>query len=189
MYFAINIFLYPLTIYIYIVYASCPLYVFSSFGHAIWKFILIVVRCLMTITMMIATHVTCVTRWPRHWWAIHGLTDVWKFVFLFLAYADPSGLLNLALISAYGGWDWKSGPDFHPATKFWIVFYSTSESGAWPVIKKAKFLGVILYILLVGYPPFWDEDQHRLYAQIKAGAYDYPSPEWDTVTPEVRNRN
>ena len=32
--------------------------------------------------------------------------------------------------------------------------------------------GVILYILLVGYPPFWDEDQHRLYAQIKAGAYD-----------------
>ena len=34
------------------------------------------------------------------------------------------------------------------------------------------FLGVILYILLVGYPPFWDEDQHRLYNQIKAGAYD-----------------
>ena len=29
-----------------------------------------------------------------------------------------------------------------------------------------------MYILLVGYPPFWDEDQHRLYAQIKAGAYD-----------------
>jgi len=37
-------------------------------------------------------------------------------------------------------------------------------------------LGVILYILLVGYPPFWDEDQHRLYAQIKAGAYDVSSP-------------
>lgn len=32
-----------------------------------------------------------------------------------------------------------------------------------------------------------DEDQHRLYAQIKAGAYDYPSPEWDTVTPEAKN--
>ena len=35
-----------------------------------------------------------------------------------------------------------------------------------------SFSGVILYILLVGYPPFWDEDQHRLYNQIKAGAYD-----------------
>jgi len=47
--------------------------------------------------------------------------------------------------------------------------------------------GVILYILLVGYPPFWDEDQHRLYAQIKSGAYEYPSPEWDTVTPEAKS--
>lgn len=35
--------------------------------------------------------------------------------------------------------------------------------------------GVILYILLVGYPPFWDEDQSKLYAQIKAGAYDVRS--------------
>ncbi|CAB1338128.1 unnamed protein product, partial [Coregonus sp. 'balchen'] len=34
---------------------------------------------------------------------------------------------------------------------------------------------VILYILLVGYPPFWDEDQHKLYQQIKAGAYDQRS--------------
>uniref|UniRef100_A0A8C0EZW7 calcium/calmodulin-dependent protein kinase n=1 Tax=Bubo bubo TaxID=30461 RepID=A0A8C0EZW7_BUBBB len=46
---------------------------------------------------------------------------------------------------------------------------------------------LILYILLVGYPPFWDEDQHKLYQQIKAGAYDFPSPEWDTVTPEAKN--
>lgn len=36
--------------------------------------------------------------------------------------------------------------------------------------------GVILYILLVGYPPFWDEDQHKLYQQIKAGAYDVSVP-------------
>uniref|UniRef100_A0AAQ5YVX2 calcium/calmodulin-dependent protein kinase n=1 Tax=Amphiprion ocellaris TaxID=80972 RepID=A0AAQ5YVX2_AMPOC len=49
------------------------------------------------------------------------------------------------------------------------------------------YCGVILYILLVGYPPFWDEDQHRLYQQIKAGAYDFPSPEWDTVTPEAKD--
>uniref|UniRef100_A0A4X1UFB4 Calcium/calmodulin dependent protein kinase II beta n=1 Tax=Sus scrofa TaxID=9823 RepID=A0A4X1UFB4_PIG len=47
--------------------------------------------------------------------------------------------------------------------------------------------GVILYILLVGYPPFWDEDQHKLYQQIKAGAYDLFPDEWDTVTPEAKN--
>ncbi|KHJ45979.1 kinase domain protein [Trichuris suis] len=56
------------------------------------------------------------------------------------------------------------------------------------VNQKALFIaGVILYILLVGYPPFWDEDQGRLYAQIRAGCYEYPSPEWDTVTPEAKN--
>uniref|UniRef100_A0A8C6ST37 calcium/calmodulin-dependent protein kinase n=1 Tax=Neogobius melanostomus TaxID=47308 RepID=A0A8C6ST37_9GOBI len=54
--------------------------------------------------------------------------------------------------------------------------------GAWAIFGR-----VILYILLVGYPPFWDEDQHRLYQQIKAGAYDFPSPEWDTVTPEAKD--
>lgn len=39
-------------------------------------------------------------------------------------------------------------------------------------ILCVRVSGVILYILLVGYPPFWDEDQHKLYQQIKAGAYD-----------------
>lgn len=42
----------------------------------------------------------------------------------------------------------------------------------WYVCLRLHGPGVILYILLVGYPPFWDEDQHRLYQQIKAGAYD-----------------
>ena len=46
--------------------------------------------------------------------------------------------------------------------------------------------GVILYILLVGYPPFYDEDQEKLYNRIKQGHYDYPSPEWDTVTDEAK---
>ena len=32
--------------------------------------------------------------------------------------------------------------------------------------------GVILYILLVGYPPFWDDNQSRLFELIKSGKYD-----------------
>lgn len=44
----------------------------------------------------------------------------------------------------------------------------------WQALTQCMWVcvGVILYILLVGYPPFWDEDQHKLYQQIKAGAYD-----------------
>ena len=68
---------------------------------------------------------------------------------------------------------------------YWISYYLYRCDNEYPTEHPIIFIGVILYILLVGYPPFWDEDQHRLYAQIKAGAYDYPSPEWDTVTPEV----
>lgn len=47
--------------------------------------------------------------------------------------------------------------------------------------------GVILYILLVGYPPFWDEDQKKLYQQIKTAKYDFPSPEWDTVSHDAKS--
>ncbi|XP_076766199.1 calcium/calmodulin-dependent protein kinase II isoform X10 [Xylocopa sonorina] len=77
----------------------------------------------------------------------------------------------------------------------WFGFAGTPGYLSPEVLKKEPYgkpvdiwaCGVILYILLVGYPPFWDEDQHRLYAQIKAGTYDYPSPEWDTVTMEAKN--
>ena len=62
----------------------------------------------------------------------------------------------------------------------WFEWFNPMVSPTW--------LGVILYILLVGYPPFWDEDQQKLYAQIRGGAYDFPSPEWDSVTPEGRNK-
>ncbi|CAF2003381.1 unnamed protein product [Rotaria magnacalcarata] len=76
----------------------------------------------------------------------------------------------------------------------WYGFAGTPGYLSPEVLKKEPYgkpvdiwaCGVILYILLVGYPPFWDEDQHRLYNQIKAGAYDYPSPEWDTVTSEAK---
>jgi pregnancy upregulated non-ubiquitously expressed CaM kinase len=43
-------------------------------------------------------------------------------------------------------------------------------------------LGVILYILLCGFPPFYDENNAALFAQIKAGAFDFPSPYWDDVS-------
>ncbi|KAK7910225.1 hypothetical protein WMY93_014909 [Mugilogobius chulae] len=77
----------------------------------------------------------------------------------------------------------------------WFGFAGTPGYLSPEVLRKDPYgkpvdmwaCGVILYILLVGYPPFWDEDQHKLYQQIKAGAYDFPSPEWDTVTSEAKD--
>ncbi|KAI2662275.1 Calcium/calmodulin-dependent protein kinase type II delta 2 chain [Labeo rohita] len=65
----------------------------------------------------------------------------------------------------------------------WFGFAGTPGYLSPEVLRKEPYgkpvdmwaCGVILYILLVGYPPFWDEDQHRLYQQIKAGAYDQRS--------------
>uniref|UniRef100_A0A673B3C1 calcium/calmodulin-dependent protein kinase n=1 Tax=Sphaeramia orbicularis TaxID=375764 RepID=A0A673B3C1_9TELE len=66
----------------------------------------------------------------------------------------------------------------------WFGFAGTPGYLSPEVLRKDPYgkpvdmwaCGVILYILL-----------HRLYQQIKAGAYDFPSPEWDTVTPEAKD--
>ncbi|XP_071952328.1 calcium/calmodulin-dependent protein kinase type II delta chain-like isoform X7 [Antedon mediterranea] len=77
----------------------------------------------------------------------------------------------------------------------WYGFAGTPGYLSPEVLRKEAYgkpvdmwaCGVILYILLVGYPPFWDEDQQKLYNIIKHGKYDYPSPEWDTVTQEAKD--
>lgn len=48
-------------------------------------------------------------------------------------------------------------------------------------------LGVILYILLCGFPPFYHESTSALYKQIKRGQYDFPSPYWDAVSDSAKN--
>jgi len=77
----------------------------------------------------------------------------------------------------------------------WFGFAGTPGYLSPEVLRKEPYgkavdlwaCGVILYILLVGYPPFWDDDQNRLYEQIKAGKYEFTSPEWDTVTDEAKD--
>jgi len=42
--------------------------------------------------------------------------------------------------------------------------------------------GVILYILLCGFPPFYEEELPALFDSIIKGRYDFPSPWWDNVS-------
>jgi len=42
--------------------------------------------------------------------------------------------------------------------------------------------GVILYILLCGFPPFYEEELPALFDSILHARYDFPSPWWDTVS-------
>ena len=47
-------------------------------------------------------------------------------------------------------------------------------------------LGVITYILLCGFPPFYDENQNKLFKKIRNGDYSFPSPYWDQVSGEAK---
>lgn len=45
-------------------------------------------------------------------------------------------------------------------------------------------LGVILYVLLCGYPPFDDDNNAVMVQQVKSGDFDFPSPDWDEISEE-----
>ena len=48
-------------------------------------------------------------------------------------------------------------------------------------------IGVITFILLCGYPPFHDDNQKKLFTQIKLGAYKFESPYWDDVSDNAKD--
>lgn len=48
-------------------------------------------------------------------------------------------------------------------------------------------LGVILYILLCGFPPFYDDSTQTLFEIIKRGEYEFPSPYWDEVSTDAKD--
>jgi len=46
--------------------------------------------------------------------------------------------------------------------------------------------GVILYILLCGFPPFYEEELPALFDQILHARYDFPSPWWDHISSDAK---
>ena len=64
-----------------------------------------------------------------------------------------------------------------------------------PEVIKGKYdekcdiwsAGVILYILICGYPCFNGEDDREILVAIQKGKIRFPSPEWDDVSDDVKN--
>jgi len=48
-------------------------------------------------------------------------------------------------------------------------------------------LGVITYILLCGFPPFYDDDTRQLYAKIKKGSFTFPAEYWGSISKEAKH--
>lgn len=54
-------------------------------------------------------------------------------------------------------------------------------------VPSAVLQGVILYILLCGFPPFYHENTQQLYKQIKKGEYDFPDPYWTDISEQAKS--
>ncbi|XP_078455032.1 calcium/calmodulin-dependent protein kinase type 1D-like [Lampetra fluviatilis] len=48
-------------------------------------------------------------------------------------------------------------------------------------------IGVIAYVLLCGYPPFYDENDAKLFEQILKAEYEFDSPYWDDISDSAKD--
>lgn len=86
-----------------------------------------------------------------------------------------------------------SRPDVSPnsimRTKVGTPYYVAPE------VLKRKYtascdiwsIGVISYILLCGYPPFYGDSDTQIFDSVKAAYFDFPSPEWDSISDEAKD--
>ena len=84
--------------------------------------------------------------------------------------------------------DFGTSNKFDKGTKM-QEWYGTPYYIAPEVLKKSYnekcdiwSLGVILYILLVGYPPFNGAEDSQIISAVKKGKYSLDEPEWDDVS-------
>jgi calcium/calmodulin-dependent protein kinase I len=56
----------------------------------------------------------------------------------------------------------------------------TSQVDLWSI-------GVIVYILLCGFPPFYGDNDAQMFRKIKAGTYKFLSPYWDPISPDAKD--
>eukprot|EP00927_Polykrikos_kofoidii_P054908 TRINITY_DN49250_c0_g1_i1.p1 TRINITY_DN49250_c0_g1~~TRINITY_DN49250_c0_g1_i1.p1 ORF type:complete len:558 (+),score=126.80 TRINITY_DN49250_c0_g1_i1:286-1959(+) len=46
--------------------------------------------------------------------------------------------------------------------------------------------GVIMYILLCGYPPFYGDTDHQIFATVRSGKFSFPQDDWANVSDEAK---
>jgi len=43
-------------------------------------------------------------------------------------------------------------------------------------------IGVIIYVMLCGFPPFYEDTNEKLFDMIKKAQFEFPSPQWDDIS-------
>jgi len=90
--------------------------------------------------------------------------------------------------------------DFGLSKDFGSAYLRTSSSGTLdyvapellrglPVDNSVDIwsIGVITYILLCSFPPFYGNTDQPIYENILKANYDFPSPDWDQISNEAKD--
>jgi len=48
-------------------------------------------------------------------------------------------------------------------------------------------IGVITYILLCGYPPFYGDTDNQIFDSVRTARFDFPSPDWDGISESAKD--
>ena len=48
-------------------------------------------------------------------------------------------------------------------------------------------IGVITYILLCGYPPFYGDTDNQIFDSVRTGRFDFPAPDWDGISDAAKD--
>jgi serine/threonine protein kinase len=47
-------------------------------------------------------------------------------------------------------------------------------------------VGIVIFVLLVGYPPFLDEDQSQLFLKIRTGEWSFSDEDWKHISEDAK---
>jgi len=106
-----------------------------------------------------------------------------------LMYLTKDATSNIMIIDFGLAGDASHGPLSTPCGTAHYVAPEVLSGKAYNGKADMWSLGVIIYMLLCGFPPFFDAqgNQKRLYKLIKLGKYRFPSPYWDYVSEPAKD--